>query len=90
MGSSFQHQWDEMIKNGFWCVFFWCLMDVSGQLSDWRFPFRHRGTPIFIIHFEGWDFPYDQPSSDKGIPPCMETDDMLKNVFCCFAKVNGC
>ena len=37
--------------------------------DDWGFPFRHRGTPSVIIHFERWDFPMmgfshgNQPSS---------------------------
>ena len=39
----------------------WCYhMEVS--VSSW-------GYPWFIIHFEGWDFPQEKPSSELGLSP---------------------
>ena len=48
---------------------------ASGKRNDssslsaliWRFPLSHRGTPSHHPFLDG-DFPWNQPSSDKGVP----------------------
>ena len=51
----------------------WFYLTIGGFLS-------HRGTPGTIIHFERWDFPKCKPSSDKGVPPFMETTNELNKL----------
>ena len=42
---------------------------VHHQVPIWRFP-KTRATPIFILHFERWEFPFTKaPSSELGVPP---------------------
>ena len=48
-----------------WCFFLgWFVTLVS---PTWRFP--EMRVPLVLIHFERWDFPWNKPSSDKGVAP---------------------
>ena len=51
-----------------WTPWLWTPPNVSfNVLGKCWFPFRHRGTPIFIIYFERWDFP-QKPSKHWEFP----------------------
>ena len=53
----------------------WKIMRISWKnMEDIQF-LSHRASPIFIIHFERWHFPWHKPSSYLGFP--QKTVDMV-------------